>query len=319
MKKAVKIIRIAFCGMFTLLGVLTATIVLAIIVLWGCFGKPAAPVDYQTTIQTGGELEAKYLANGEYAVSCYEKGVWQGFGKYLLHYPSQLTESADAYPVVVLCNGTGTPLSRYPTVANHFASWGFIVIGTEEKFDWDGFAAEMCLRFLERLNGNETLEEEENLFYGKIDLENVGVIGHSQGGVGALNAVTAQRHSRLFKAVVSLSPTNKELASKLMWDYDATQIDVPVMLISGAGGGDDWVVTGEQLEEIYDDVPGDKLMLRRKNTRHGETLYSANGYATAWFRYWLRGDEEAGKAFLGDCPEIVNNNRYQDVKINWKH
>ena len=43
------------------------------------------------------------------------------------------------------------------------------------------------------------------------------------------------------------------------------------MLISGEGGGDDWVVTGEGLTAIYDDISADKVMLRRKNTDHGKT------------------------------------------------
>ena len=219
-----------------------------------------------------------------------------------------------------MCNGSGTPLSKYPAVAKHFASWGFLVIGTEEKYDWNGFSAEMCIRYLELLSENETLgdgdNEKENIFFRKIDLENVGIVGHSQGGVGVINAVTAQQHSDIFKTAVSLSPTNKELAHDLLWDYDAAQIDIPVLLIAGAGGGDDWVVTGEQLEEIYDDIPSDKVMLRRKDTVHNEVLYSANGYVTAWFMWQLQGDEEAGKAFAGVNAEILNNSLYQDQRIS---
>lgn len=48
--------------------------------------------------------------------------------------------------VIVMCNGSGTPMSQYPAVAKHMASWGFIVIGTEENYSWNAFGAEMCLR-----------------------------------------------------------------------------------------------------------------------------------------------------------------------------
>lgn len=89
------------------------------------------------------------------------------------------------------------------------------------------------------------------------------------------------------------------------------------MLIAGAGGGDDWVVTGEQLETIYDDISSNKIMLRRKETPHGEMLYSANGYVTAWFMWQLQGDEYAAKAFTGDNAEIVKNELYQDQYINF--
>lgn len=276
----------------------------------------AAPANYQEKVQTGGAIEEKYMANGAYAVAVYEEAVLQGFGSYTLYYPSELPEKADRYPVIVLCNGTGTPLSKYPAVARHFASWGFLVIGTEEQYDWNGFSAEMCIRYLERLNEMETIgdAQKENIFFHKIDLENVGIVGHSQGGVGVINAITTQQHSEKFKTAVSLSPTNKELAHALLWDYDATQIDIPILLIAGAGGGDDWVVTGEQLAEIYDDIPSDKVMLRRKDTAHGEALYAANGYVNAWFMWQLQGDEEAGRAFVGDDAEIMKNELYQDQK-----
>lgn len=50
-----------------------------------------------------------------------------------------------------------------------------------------------------------------------------------------------------------------------------------MMLISGHGGGDDWVVTGEQLSAIYDDIPSQKIAMRRKDTGHGEVLYKSDG------------------------------------------
>lgn len=276
--------------------------------------RPAAPKGYQQTVKTGGELEQKYMECGSYSVSHLEEAALQGFGKYIYYYPSTLTSENSPYPVIVLCNGTGVPMSKYPAVAEHFASWGFIVIGTEEEYDWNGFAAEMCIRHLERLNESSTVNEKNNIFYQKIDLENVGIVGHSQGGVGVINAITTQQHSGVFKAAVAISPTNKELAAALQWDYDASKVVTPILMISGEGGGDDWVVTGEQLEDIYNDIEGNKVMLRRKSTPHGETLYSENGYVTAWFLYWLQGDEDAGKAFLGEKPEINSNALYQDQK-----
>lgn len=301
-----------------IIGIVLLVLIAGIVILLVWSSKhPVAPTNYQTKTQTGGEVEAIYMNNGKYEVSVYEEPVLQGFSKYILYYPSQLTKETDTYPVIVISNGSGTPLSKYPAVAKHFASWGFIVIGTEEKNDWNGFSSEMCIRYLELLNENKTIgEDKANIFYGKIDLENVGIVGHSQGGVGVLNAVTTQQHSTTFKTAVSLSPTNKELAHNLMWDYDATKVNIPILLIAGAGGGDEWVVTGEQLTEIYDDIGSDKTMLRRKDTVHNEVLYTANGYVTAWFMWQLQGDENAATAFIGDAPEIMRNELYQDQQIS---
>lgn len=306
MKKVLKII-----------GIVILVLVICLLALLKYLGnRPAAPADYQKTVQTGGDIESQYMSSGPYEVSTYEETALQGFSKYIICYPSKMTEDNHIYPVIILSNGTGVPMSKYLAVAEHFSSWGFIVIGTEEEYDWNGFAAEMCVRHLRLLNEEETINKNENIFYQKVDLDHVGVVGHSQGGVGTINAITAQQSKDFFKAAVSISPTNKEMAKALQWDYDATLVNIPIMLLSGAGGGDDWVVTVAQLENIYKDISSDKIMFCRKDTPHGEMLYSANGYVTAWFMYWLQGDEEAGKAFIGDSSEIMNNDLYQDQKIN---
>ena len=278
--------------------------------------KQAAPKNYQTKVQTGGTIEKKYMANGPFAVSSNEDGALQVFEKYLTFYPSELETKAGKWPVIVLCNGSGTPLSKYSTVARHYASWGFLVIGTEEKFSWNAFGAEMSLRYLEIMNGNEKVGDKSSVLYQKIDFEHIGIIGHSQGGVGVISAITNTEHKDVYKTAVALSPTNIELARSIMWDYNASKIQVPIMLVSGEGGGDDWVVTGEQLKDIYDEISGSKLMVRRKSTPHGETLYSANGYACAWFMWQLNGDTDASSAFIGVSPEIMNNPLYQDQRIS---
>lgn len=156
----------------------------------------------------------------------------------------------------------------------------------------------------------------EGVFYQKIDFENIGIIGHSQGGVGVFNAITNTDHKDVYKAAIALSPTNKELAQGLEWTYDAANIAVPIMLVSGEGGGDDWVVTLEGLTDIYDDINSRKVMLRRKNTPHGETQYSEDGYVMAWFLWHLQGDQNAAKAFVGESPEILDNPLYQDAAVD---
>lgn len=297
-----------------MIGIFLLVIIIGFIVLLKYLGnRPAAPKNYQQSVETGGEIEAAYMSNGSFEVSVYEEPVLQAFKKYVIYYPVELETSDKQYPVIVICNGSGTPISKYPAVPEHYASWGFIVIGTEEDYAWNGFAAEMSVRHLQRLNDIEQIEEgKENIFYQKVDLSNVGIVGHSQGGVGVLNAMTVQGHKDIYKTAVSLSPTNKELAHALEWDYDAALVNTPIMLIAGAGGGDDWVVTGEQLESIYDEIAGSKIMARRKNTVHNEVLYSADGYVTAWFMWHLQGAQDAAKAFTGDDAEILSNLLYQD-------
>ena len=306
MRKALKII-----------GIIVLILIVGISILLKFLGsRPVVPANYTQDTETGGPIEAKYMATGSHEVSTYEEPVLQGFSKYTIDYPTELETTDKKYPVIVVCNGSGTPISKYLSVPEHFASWGFIVIGTEEEYDWSGFSAEMCIRHLQKLNDSESIGENKNIFYQKVDFDNVGIVGHSQGGVGVLNAITAQKHADIYKTAVSLSPTNKELAHNLEWDYDAALVDTPILLIAGAGGGDDWVITGKQLQSIYSDIDRNKVMLRRKDTPHNETLYAANGYVTAWFIWHLQDDDEAAKAFAGDNAEIYMNGLYQDQHAN---
>lgn len=306
MKKVLKIVGVM---------ILIAAIAVIAVMIW-LSKKPAAPENYQKTTETGGDIEAKYMADGPYEVAEHEDGTLLEFQVFRVYYPKELETTDRKYPVIVICNGSGTPLSKYPAVARHYASWGFIVVGTDEKNAWNAFGAEMSIRYLERWNENEKIEDAKSIFYQKVDFDHVGIVGHSQGGVGVINAITDTTHKDIYKTAVSLSPTNQELAHNLFWDYDASKVNIPILLISGAGGGDDWVVTGEQLEAIYDEIPSEKAMMRRKNTPHNEVLYRPDGYVTAWFMWQLQGDEEAAKAFTGDSPEVLANDLYQDQHIH---
>ncbi|MBQ7680613.1 MAG: hypothetical protein IJT31_00190, partial [Oscillibacter sp.] len=155
MKKVLKVIGIILLAIFS--------IVAAVLKLLS--SRPAAPTDYQRTTQTGGDIEAKYMANGSYEVSLHEDVTLLDFGKFVVYYPSELETTSLKYPVIVICNGSGTPISKYPSVAKHYASWGFIVVGTEEMNAWNAFGAEMSIRYLERWNGNEQIEGMTSVFY----------------------------------------------------------------------------------------------------------------------------------------------------------
>lgn len=173
-----------------ILGILVVAIVLLIAILLIYMSKKSSvPEKYTETVKTGGEIEAKYIANGNYKVNYFENTAMSSFAKYEIFYPSDIAESDFPYPVVIFVNGTGVKGSKYHALQKHLASWGFITVATEEEYSWNGFSAEMSLRFLQKLN-NEKVEIKgyNNELYGKIDFGNVGITGHSQGSVGVFNA-----------------------------------------------------------------------------------------------------------------------------------
>ena len=43
-------------------------------------------------------------------------------------------------------------------------------------------------------------------------------------------------------------------------------------------------------------------------------LLRTDGYMTAWMLYHLQNNADAGKVFIGDDAEILNNSNWQDIE-----
>lgn len=296
---------------------------LCLLLLKGCGGAlskaQSVPEDYTKTVSTGAELEAMYLTMGSHDVSYVEYGALMSFGKYEIYYPSDIAEIEETLPAVIFVNGTGVKGSKYEALQKHMASWGFITVATEEEHAWNGFSAEMSVRMLEMLNGFEgRYMDKDNVLYGKIDVDNIGITGHSQGGYGVVNAITDWEHKENYKAAVILSSAPFTANNDFMWEADPSLIQTPTMLLSSMGNFDEAVASLESLQSVYDSIPNEvsKVLARRTAGDHGEMLYYGDGYVTAWFMYWLKGDAEAGKAFFGEDAELLSNENWQDTKIN---
>lgn len=267
-------------------------------------------------MKTAGAIEAKYLKMGSHDVSYYEAKAMMSFKKFEIYYPKDI-KSMDPLPVVVFVNGTGVAGSKYPALQKHMASWGFITIATEEEYAWNGFSAEMCVRYLERIN-TYAEDGKENIFYNKIDMDKIGITGHSQGGIGVINAITDHKHSDRYTAAVMLSATETDIAKAFLWESDSSRIKTNTLMIASNGSTDQKISSLASLRKTYHAISDDvsKVLAIRNDCDHGEMLYHADGYVTAWFRYYLQNDQEAGDAFIGEQAEIKNNRLYQDIETN---
>lgn len=298
--------------LFKVLGIILLVIVglLAILLLLLSTAK-SVPGNYTKNVQTGGELEARYLAEGPYAVKHVKIKAEEPLQQIEIWYPEALAERDETWPVVVFANGTGIPAKQYPALFRHLASWGFIAIGNEDPSSGNGLSSDRTLMYL--LEENET---PSSVFYQKLDTGNIGITGHSQGGAGVFSASTINEHSELFKTAVALSPTHEETAHGLGWMYELEKIQIPVMMLAGTEGEFETqlVLPIDAMNTMYDKIPAPKLMMRRIGAEHGQMLYMADGYVTAWFLWQLQGDEEAARAFTGSAPEVLSNALYQDQR-----
>lgn len=73
---------------------------------------------------------------------------------------------------MIFANGTGSTLSTYKSFLNHLSSWGFIAVGNDDKNTRTGASLEKTIKFLIDENENEN-----SVFYQKIDLDNIGIGG----------------------------------------------------------------------------------------------------------------------------------------------
>lgn len=307
-----------------------ALIVLAIIALILLAGKREA--EYYKYTETAGEIEKKYAALGDKKVSYKEFDAGNDvIGKYAVWYPSEL-ENGGTYPVVIFANGTGSTSATYKPFMEHLSSWGFIAVGNDDQNTRTGDSLEATIRFLMQENENSG-----SIFYHKIDLDSIGIGGHSQGGPAVFNMVGTQEHGDMVKAVYAASATSSYHTEVMadQWGYDISKVTVPTFLTAGTGFWDAGNAASKEqaaddkagiaqgicplwsLQENYELLPEttDKVIARKKNVDHGDSYKQFDGYMTAWFMYCLQGDQDAGKAFAAG-GELESNNLYQDVKTN---
>lgn len=284
-------------------------ILLALIILFLVFMafKKAVPANYTKKTETGGPIEAAYLADGKYEV---RKKTYKAEGdmkKYTIYYPEEMENSDTSWPSVIMVNGTGIPASKYEASFHHLASWGFIVVGNEYPSTGFGTSTDETLEFMKDINENDPL------FTNRFDFNRIGLEGHSQGGAGCFTELSNSPYKDSFKTAVVLSPTGEEMAYALGWKYDVSKAEVPVLMLAA---NENDVIDLPTMTRMYERMTCPKVMAFRKEDNHGNMLYKADGYATAWLMWQLQEDAQAGKAFIGDAPELLSNPLYQDQKAD---
>ena len=321
MKKVLKILGIVALVLMVLLAVFFAY---AQYKNWKTLNTPILPDDYYKafaeTFPAGGKLERYYVGRGGYEVEHleYTSGN-KSIGTIRIYYPAELRSSGKQYPVVMVVNGSNTPAKIYLPFFQRLASWGFVVVGTDDPQAGTGETTSIALDFV--LNESEIA--------GQIDRDNIGITGYSQGGAGALGAATKYENSHLYKAIFTGSAAYPLLAISMGWEYDSSQISVPYFMTAATGTSDDLGVADINTEfggvaplaslvEIYDSITDDVLKIRARVTgaEHEQMQARTDGYMTAWMLYHLQGDQEAGKVFLGENAEILSNPNWQDIEKN---
>lgn len=268
---------------------------------------------FSEKIETGTAAEKYYAGKGSHQTVRMIERTAAPIKKYTIFYPAELEEDDAAYPVILYVNGTGGKASRYEPLLEQLASWGFIVVGTEDKATGTG---ESTIRML-----NHIIEEHQNpqsIFYRKINTEKIGAAGFSQGGAGVLNAVSAYPESSTFHTAVLLSPPCESTAESLGYPYDLKKVHCPVLMLAGTSGEFEleFVIPYEQMNIMYDKIEVPKMMARKKGMTHDDMVIQGQGYLTAWMLWQLQDDPQAADVFTGNPADLSDNSLYQDFRTN---
>lgn len=218
-----------------------------------------------------------YEKPGPHAVT-----VTQGGPDHTLYYPADLGANGTQHPVLIWGNGTGSTTAPYDASLRHLASWGFVVAAANTTQSGSGQEMLAGARFL--------IAEDQrpgSVFYGKIDQTKVGASGHSQGGGGTIAAGA----DPMVDVTMPLQPSPHGSVPDLKG---------PSLFVAGQV---DWIVPSLYVQSRYSQaghIPA--IFAELRGSDHffpGDTRIRLIGVSTAWFRFWLMGDEQARGIFFG--------------------
>lgn len=278
------------------------------------------PPNYPT-----GTIEQQFYANGTWAVTV-QTGTYccDSLGnKFDLYYPTNLGAGGFKHPIITWGNGTGGKAADCDYFLRHMASWGFVIIATEDQNTGPGQTILDAAKFLINANGNP------GIFQNKLDIANVGAIGGSQGATGAINAMI--KSAGAIKTVIPI-----ELPAQVWCSSPANCVDTAnvttgsIFFVDGSldpisPPNQGATVTGEQsIAAYYNAVPN--AVPKLKGTLIGPThndvsgqpdcthakqpciigVYGYLGYPTAWMMDRLQGNATAHTAFTNGTGEMFS-------------
>src|ERR1700747_150873 len=133
-----------------------------------------------------GTIEKKYYAQGPWAVT-FKQGLYccdSQNHSFDFYYPTNLGASGFLHPIITWGNGSFGQASGADYFLRHLASWGFVIIATEDSFTGPGQTILDAANFMVQANNDST-----KIFYHKLNTSQIGAVGHSQGAGGSGNAL----------------------------------------------------------------------------------------------------------------------------------
>jgi hypothetical protein len=254
-----------------------------------------------------------------------------------LIYPANLRANGFKHPIVAYGNGTNAKPIEAAYFLKHLASWGFVVVASEDKQTLSGITIVDSVKFLIAANGDPG-----SIFLNKLDVGQIGAVGYSQGAFGVISAMI--KSPGLIKTIIAIELPAKSWCKPACPDPDVRNLTQGSIFF--VTGSDDPIapptqppgLAGEQSIEAYYNAVPDNLM-KLKGTLIGPShndisgqpdcakatgaacvigVYGYLGYPAAWLMYQLQGDFYARSAFVQQTGEMFKKPP-QPASQNWDY
>ncbi|NUT53577.1 MAG: alpha/beta hydrolase [Saccharothrix sp.] len=221
----------------------------------------------------------------------------RGFGGGTIHYPTSTAEGT--FGAVAVAPGYTASQSSLSWLGPRLASQGFVVfvIDTNSRYDQPASRGDQLLAALDYLTTSSSVR-------GRIDASRLGVMGHSMGGGGALEA-TKDRPS--LQASIPLTPWN----TTKTW----STVRTPTLVV---GAEDDSVApVRTHAEPFYEGLPStlDKAYLELAGASHfapNSSNTTIAKYSIAWLKRFVD-DDTRYEQFLCPAPRGTAISEYRDT------
>lgn len=214
------------------------------------------------------------------------------YSLYTIFRPACMKEG-ETYPVITWANGTCGLTHGYAPLLSNVASHGFVVVASNSTWTGTGVTNMVQLRALDYAKSLN--EDPDSIFYEKLDLDNIGAMGHSQ-GAGATAVASSDPRVKSIILWNGGTSNNKPFLD-VSGDRDVNGTNTPDKMstaVTAATKPGAWVYYHQVLETGGGSTG--HLVLMEQPERVVDM-------AVAWWKYQLKGDQDAASAMFldSDC------------------
>ena len=161
--------------------------------------------------------------------------------------------------------------------------------------------------------------DKKSPYYNKIDVDKISVSGMSCGGLQTLEVASDPRVSTVVvcNSGIFNTPGNGISNMPNLTKENLKTIHSPTLYILG---GEKDIAYGNGMDD-YNRINHVPVVVANLNVGHGGTYSHPHGgefakVATAWYKWQLKGDQEAGKMFTGEPAGLAQHPEWKVVKKN---